>query len=65
MLDKTRLIEAIQQLNRSARREWLDSFAKPALRQYLEHLETVLEPRGSRWTREDGRPAIVTRTPCW
>ena len=65
MLSKAQIIDAIQQLNRSARREWLDMFATSALRRYLDHLQLTLEPRGrgSRWIRAAETPAIVTRRP--
>ena len=66
-MTKTRIISAIQQLNRSARREWLDAFAAPALRLYLDHLEITLEPRNreSTWIRTGETPAVVTRHPSW
>ena len=62
---KSRIISAIQLLNRSARREWLEMFATPALRDYLDHLEVTLEPRGraSIWIRPGETPAVVTRSP--
>ena len=65
MLSKAQIIDAIQQRNRSARREWLDMFATSALRRYLDHLQLTLEPRGrnSRWIRAAETPAIVTRRP--
>jgi len=67
MLSKTRVINAIMQLNRSAPPDWLNKFAAPALRKYLDHLEVAIEPRGraSVWTRSPKTPAIVTRNPCW
>ncbi len=67
MLSKTRVINAIMQLNRSAPPDWLNKFAAPALRKYLDHLEVAIEPRGraSVWTRSPEAPAIVTRNPCW
>lgn len=67
MISKTRIIDAILQLNRSAKAEWLDDFATPALRRYLDHLQVTIEPRGraSVWIRLDETPAVVTRTPCW
>lgn len=66
-LTKARIIEAIQQLNKSARREWLELFATPALCRYLDHLQVTLEPRDrtSTWTRPQENRAVVTRTPCW
>ena len=67
MLTKAWIIDAIQQLNRSARREWLDMFATTALCRYLDHLEITLEPRGrgSTWIRPAENRAVITRTPCW
>ncbi len=65
MISKAQIIDAIQQLNRSARRDWLDMFALPALRRYLDHLEVTLEPRGSVWVRPDETPAVITRNPSW
>ncbi len=67
MFNRVHIISAIQQLNRSATREWLEMFATTALRQYLDHLEVTLEPRGSgsRWVRAGETPAVVTRDPIW
>ena len=67
MLTKARIIDAIQQLNRSARREWLDMFATTALCRYLDHLEITLEPRGrdSTWIRPAETPAVITRASSW
>ena len=67
MLSKTRVINAIMQLNRSAPPDWLNNFAVPALRKYLDHLEIALEPRGraSVWIRSPNTPPFVTRDPCW
>ena len=67
MLSKTRVINAIVQLNRSAPPDWLNKFAVAALQRYLDHLEVTIEPRGraSVWTRSGETPAVVTRTPCW
>ena len=64
-MSKAHIIDGILQLNRSARRDWLDTFAKPALRRYLDHLEVTLEPRGTIWTRQGETPAVVTREPSW
>jgi hypothetical protein len=65
MIDKPKVIEAIQLLNQSAKREWLDSFRTPALRRYLDRLELAQGPRGreSIWTRRHETPAVVTRNP--
>jgi hypothetical protein len=65
MLTKEHLIKAIQQINRSARAEWLALFDTSALQRYLDHLEQALEPRGghSIWVRPRETPAVVTREP--
>lgn len=63
MVNKAQLISEIQQINRSADREWLARFDLQALRRYLEHLQQTLEPRGSEsfWLRLAETPAVVTR----
>lgn len=63
MISKDQIIEHIQQINRSARRDWLAVFDVSALQQYLDHLLITLEPRGrfSTWLRPSGRHAAVTR----
>ena len=65
MIPKPKVIEAIQLLNQSAKREWLESLRTPALRRYLDRLELTQGPRGreSTWTRRHETPAVVTRTP--
>lgn len=65
MLSKTQIIEGIQQINQSARQEWLDLFDLSALKRYLDHLTFGLEPRGrtSCWVRDGDTPAILTRQP--
>ena len=67
MISKTRIINGILQLNRSAKADWLNNFATPALRRYLDHLQVTIEPRGrtSVWERSGETPAVVTRTACW
>lgn len=66
MHSKERLIEDIQEHNRSAHREWLELFDVDALRRYLEHLRWTLEPRGrhSFWVRQGDSPAMMTRQPA-
>ena len=63
MLDKARVIEHIRTLNRTARREWLETFDLGALRQYLDHLQQSMAPRtaATRWTRRGDTAAAVTR----
>ena len=65
MLNKNQIIDHIQEINRSARREWLDVFDERALEHYLDHLQRTLEPRGgsSRWQRIGDTRAVVTRRP--
>lgn len=65
MLSKDQIIASIQQINRSARREWLGLFDISALHRYLDHLQHALEPRGghSVWVRPNETTAIVTRQP--
>ena len=62
-MSKQQMIERIQKTNRGAKREFLEAFDEPALRQYLRRLDTVLGRRGkgSVWVREGHSPAIVTR----
>lgn len=66
MLSKEQIIQAIQQINRSARQEWLSLFDVSALRRYLDHLQRTLEPRGghSIWVRPNETSAVVTREPA-
>ncbi len=63
MLTKAQIIEAIQQINRTARTDWLGVFDVTALKRYLDHLQLTLEPRGPRsaWIRPGDTKAIVTR----
>jgi hypothetical protein len=65
MLSKFKLIELIQQINRSAGADWLSRFDESALVLYLDHLQRTLEPRGghSAWIRRGDTPAIVTKRP--
>ena len=65
MISKEQLIEHIQQINRSARRDWLAVFDVSALQHYLDHLLVTIEPRGgtSRWLRTSTGHAAVTRRP--
>lgn len=65
MLSKSQLIDGIQQINQSARQDWLRLFDTSALERYLEHLHWQLEPRGrqSAWVRDGDTPAILTRQP--
>ena len=62
MISKTRIIDAILQLNRSATAEWLDKFATPALRRYLDHLQVTIEPRGRASAASRPRMRCLHRT---
>lgn len=65
MLNKDQVITAIQQINRSARQEFLMVFDTSALQRYLDHLQQSQEPRGghSIWVRSGDTRAIVSRQP--
>jgi hypothetical protein len=65
MLSKVQLIEGIQEVNQSARRDWLDLFDVTALKRYLDHLNWMLGPRGghSPWERPNETRAMLTRQP--
>ncbi len=60
---RAQLISSILEKNPSASLEFLGRFPEPALKDYLDHLEMVDEPRGMGrgWVRRSGAPAIVTR----
>ncbi|MCL4211526.1 MAG: hypothetical protein HRU76_07800 [Phycisphaeraceae bacterium] len=62
VLTKSQLINAIREVNQSAATEWLSRFDVEELREYLDHLQLVIEPRGghSRWTRRSGH-AVAAR----
>lgn len=57
------MIEAIRERNRSVSSDYLVKFDEAALQSYLRRLTDVLGHRGrdSRWVREGGSRAIVTR----
>lgn len=63
MLTKYQLINSIQEINVSARADWLEMFDISALHSYLNNLQRTLEPRGadSRWLRPEGTPPFVVR----
>ena len=62
-MNKSQVIAAIQQINPTAKANWLDHFETTALRRYLDHLQLTLEPRGvqSAWIRPGETPAVVWR----
>ena len=63
MLTKPQLIDSIQQLNPSARAEWLGQFSAEDLREYLDHLQHGFEPRcgASAWQRRGTTAAAGQR----
>ena len=63
IMTKPQLIGAIQQINPSARADFLGVFERPALIAYLDHLQITLEPRGpaSAWVRQGDTRAVVAR----
>ncbi len=63
MLTKNQLIDSIQEINSSARADWLAMFDISALHTYLNNLQRTLEPRGadSRWLRTQGTSPFIMR----
>jgi len=53
MLTKPHLIDAVIEVNPTARREWLAQFATEDVRDYLDRLRFAAEPRGAQsvWSR--------------
>ncbi len=51
-MSKRELIERIMRLNRSARREFLQSFAENELADYLRQLESI-RPRENAWGNQE------------
>ncbi len=45
-IGKPQIIEAIREINPTAKRPWLERFTVGDLGRYLEHLQVTLEPRG-------------------
>ena len=49
-IGKPQIIQAIRELNPTAKRPWLEKFTVGDLGQYLDHLQLALGPRGSQST---------------
>ena len=66
-MSKAQMIDQIQQINRSAARDWLDLFTRSELGQYLAHLQLTLEPRGSdsRWIPMPDMAALAAERRLW
>ena len=62
MPDKANLIDAIRTHNPTAPVNWLAGFSPEALRMYLDHLLSTLEPKPSAWVRPGDTPAMMTRS---
>ncbi len=66
-IGKPQIIEAIREINPTAKRPWLEKFTVGDLDRYLDQLQLTLEPRGSRntWIRARVTPATtVSRRPA-
>jgi hypothetical protein len=61
MHSKANLIDAIRTHNPTAPVQWLTEFSAEALRAYLDHLLSTLDPKTSAWVRRGDTPAITTR----
>ncbi len=64
-IGKPQIIEAIREINTTAKRPWLEKFTVGDLGRYLDHLQLTLEPRGSRstWVRAGVTPATTVSHP--
>jgi hypothetical protein len=62
MHSKHNLIDAIRTHNPTAPIEWLSNFSPEALRVYLDHLLSTLDPKETAWVRPGDTPAITSRS---
>lgn len=60
-LTREQVVDRIITINRSASPAFLQRFAEPQLRHYLEHLTHTDERRNVPWVRRGETPAIVGR----
>lgn len=58
-LRRDQLVDRIVGMNPTASPTFLLGFNEDRLEEYLSHLQTAAEPRGSRWVRQASSPAIV------
>ncbi len=60
-IGKPQIIEAIREINPTAKRPWLEKFTEGDLDLYLDHLQLTQEPRGTRstWIRAHATPATT------
>lgn len=61
-LTREQVVDRIITINRSASPAFLDRFAEPQLRHYLEHLTHTDERHEVPWVRRGETPAIVGRS---
>lgn len=61
MATKAHVIDHIRKYNPTARVQWLLAFDLGSLQHYLDHLQVLIEPRGSTWLRTGETHAINTR----
>ncbi|MCP4758900.1 MAG: hypothetical protein GY894_09495 [Planctomycetes bacterium] len=61
MHSKSNLIDAIRTHNPTAPVDWLSSFSGDALRTYLDHLLSRLDPKNTAWVRPGDTPALTFR----
>jgi hypothetical protein len=61
MHSKHTLIDAIRTHNPTAPIDWLSAFSHDALRVYLDHLLSTLDPKQIAWVRPGDTPAITGR----
>lgn len=61
-LTREQVVDRIITINRSASSDFLQRFAEPELRHYLEHLTHTDQRRNVPWVRRGETPAIVGRS---
>jgi len=61
-LTREQVVDRIITINRSASPAFLERFAEPQLRHYLEHLTHTEQRRDVPWVRRGETPAIVGRS---
>ncbi|MDP7070019.1 MAG: hypothetical protein QF561_01570 [Phycisphaerales bacterium] len=61
MQSKANLIDAIRTHNPTAPVDWLATFTGDALRTYLDHLLSRLDPKNSAWVRPGDTSALTYR----
>lgn len=65
LLTRSQIVDRILELNPTASLDFLSGFNDRALRNYLDHLIALQEPRGrlARWVRLADSPAITVSEP--